>query len=80
MKLPANTIIPREKATDYLLIPQARGDKTAFLDRAGYTLANAEDGYSAEMFNASATRWPSSRSRNPQLKRFAKMKCAASGR
>jgi hypothetical protein len=42
MKLPANTIIPREKATDYLLIPQARGDKSAFLKRAGYTLQNAE--------------------------------------
>lgn len=42
MKLPANTIIPREKATEYLLIPQARGDKSAFLERAGYRLENAE--------------------------------------
>jgi hypothetical protein len=42
VKLPANTIIPREKATGYLLIPQARGDKSAFLERAGYTLVRAE--------------------------------------
>ena len=42
MKLPANTIIPGEKATEYLLIPQARGDKSAFLERAGYRLENAE--------------------------------------
>ena len=37
MKLPANTIIAREKATLYLLVPQARGDKSGFLERAGYT-------------------------------------------
>jgi hypothetical protein len=42
MKLPAATIIPKEKVTDYLLIPQARGDKSAFLERAGYTLGEAE--------------------------------------
>ncbi len=42
MTLPANTIIASEKATHYLLVPQARGDKSAFLERAGYTLANAE--------------------------------------
>lgn len=42
MKLPENTIIPTEKATRYLLVPQARGDKSAFLERAGYTLANAD--------------------------------------
>ena len=41
MKLPATTIIPREKVTRYLLIPQARGDKSAFLGRAGYTLESA---------------------------------------
>src|SRR5438874_2450726 len=37
MKLPADTVIRREKITEYLLVPQARGDKSAFLNRAGYT-------------------------------------------
>ena len=43
MKLPTTTIISAEKATLYLLVPQARGDKSAFLARAGYTLDNPED-------------------------------------
>lgn len=42
MKLPANTIIAHEKVTGYLLVPQARGDKSAFLERAGYTLESAD--------------------------------------
>ena len=42
MKLPANTIIAREKVTLYLLIPQARGDKAVFLERAGYALEDAD--------------------------------------
>ena len=42
MNLPADTVIPIEKATRYLLAPQARGDKSAFLQRAGYTLENAD--------------------------------------
>ena len=42
MKLPANSLIPLEKLTCYLLVPLARADKSAFLARAGYTLANAE--------------------------------------
>jgi hypothetical protein len=42
MKLPPNTAIPIEKATHYLLVPQARGDKSAFLQRAGYTIENAD--------------------------------------
>lgn len=41
MKLPANTSIATEKLTRYLLVQQARGDKSAFLARAGYTLENA---------------------------------------
>ena len=41
MKLPPNCVIPVEKATRYLLVPQARGDKSAFLQRAGYTLETA---------------------------------------
>ncbi len=42
MKLPANTIIVREKVTRYLLVPQARGDKSGFLERAGYALEDAD--------------------------------------
>lgn len=42
MKLPANTIIAREKVTGYLLVPQARGDKSGFLELAGYTLEHAD--------------------------------------
>lgn len=37
MKLPADAIIARDKFTHYLLVPQARGDKSAFLALAGYT-------------------------------------------
>ncbi len=42
MKLPANTVIVREKVTRYLLVPQARGDKSGFLERAGYTQGDAD--------------------------------------
>jgi hypothetical protein len=35
MKLPADAIIAREKLTRYLLVRQARGDKSAFLAQAG---------------------------------------------
>jgi Domain of unknown function (DUF6883) len=42
MKLPADAIIAPEKLTRYLLVHQARGDKSAFLKRAGYTLENAD--------------------------------------
>jgi hypothetical protein len=41
MKLPAGTVIARDKITRYLLIPQARGDKSGFLGAAGYTSDNA---------------------------------------
>jgi len=41
MKLPADTIIVKDRLTRYLLLPQARGDKSAFLAQAGYTLENA---------------------------------------
>jgi hypothetical protein len=43
MKLPTNTIIFREKVTGYLLVPQARGDKSGFLERAGYTREDADE-------------------------------------
>jgi len=42
MKLPADTVIALEKVTHYLLVPQVRGDKSGFLERAGYTVANAD--------------------------------------
>ena len=41
VKLPADSLIPLEKLTCYLLVRLARADKSAFLARAGYTLANA---------------------------------------
>ncbi len=40
MKLPENTIIAREKLTDYLLIPKKRNDKSKWLVGAGYTPEN----------------------------------------
>jgi hypothetical protein len=42
MKLPADTTIAEDKLTRYLLLPQTRGDKSAFLARAGYTLEKAD--------------------------------------
>ncbi|HEV2394632.1 MAG TPA: hypothetical protein VG146_19950 [Verrucomicrobiae bacterium] len=41
MKLPLDSDVPFEKLTHYLLVPQARADKSAFLARAGYTPATA---------------------------------------
>lgn len=41
MKLPADSLIPLEKLTCYLLVPLPRADKSAFLARGGYVLANA---------------------------------------
>ena len=43
MKLPRDTIITREKITEYLLVRQARSDKSAFLERGGYTAANPDE-------------------------------------
>jgi hypothetical protein len=42
VKLPPDTTIAREKLTGYLLVRQTRGDKSTFLNRAGYTVANAD--------------------------------------
>ena len=42
MKLPADTVIARDKLTRYLLVPQARGDKSAFLAGAGYISETAD--------------------------------------
>ena len=41
MKLPADTVIAREKLTDYLLSPRDDHDKSGFLRLAGYSCANA---------------------------------------
>ena len=42
MRLPADATIAREKLTRYLLVHQPRGEKSAFLARAGYKLKNAD--------------------------------------
>jgi hypothetical protein len=42
VKLPAHAAIAPEKLTKYLLVRQARGDKSAFLAEAGYTTANPD--------------------------------------
>lgn len=42
MKLPSDSVIAPEKLTSYLLVRQARGDKSTFLASAGYTLENSE--------------------------------------
>ncbi len=36
MRLPPDATIAEDKLTRYLLLPQARGDKSAFLAQAGY--------------------------------------------
>lgn len=41
MKLPADSEIPSDKLTRYLLVPLPRGDKSKFLARGGYTAENA---------------------------------------
>ncbi|THJ20623.1 MAG: hypothetical protein CAF45_013765 [Nitrospira sp. CG24E] len=41
MRLPADTVIAIDKLLRYLLLPQVRGDKSAFLSQAGYQLENA---------------------------------------
>jgi hypothetical protein len=40
VKLPEDSHIAPEKLTRYLLVSQARGDKSAYLALAGYTLDN----------------------------------------
>lgn len=41
MRLPETTVVSEEKLTHYLLVPQARGDKSRFLALAGYTPEHA---------------------------------------
>lgn len=40
MKIPPDAIIPPEKLTRYLLVPRSKNDKSRFLARGGFTLAN----------------------------------------
>ncbi|MFM2295016.1 MAG: hypothetical protein RLZZ350_1429 [Verrucomicrobiota bacterium] len=42
MNLPSHTTIAPEKIANYLLVRQARGDKSLFLARAGYSINHAE--------------------------------------
>ena len=42
MRLSTDAVIAADKLTRYLLVPQLRGDKSAFLGEAGYTADNAE--------------------------------------
>ena len=42
MKLPPDAFIATEKLTHYLLVRQARADKSQFLAKAGYSLENAD--------------------------------------
>ena len=42
MRLPPDATIAEDKLTRYLLLPQARGDKSAFLAQAGYGQENMQ--------------------------------------
>ena len=42
VKIPDDAIIPREKLTNYLLVPQRKNDKSGFLAQAGFTQANPD--------------------------------------
>ncbi len=42
MKIPDDAIIADDKITRYLLVPQARNDKSKFLAQAGFTQDNPE--------------------------------------
>lgn len=42
MKIPEDVIIPRDKVTAYLLMPQPKNDKSAFLAQAGFTQENPD--------------------------------------
>lgn len=42
VKIPNNAIIPKEKLTHYLLVPQRKNDKSGFLAQAGFTQENPD--------------------------------------
>ncbi|MEO1664725.1 MAG: DUF6883 domain-containing protein [Chloroflexota bacterium] len=44
MRIPAEAaVIPPEKLTKYLLVPQVKNDKSKFLAQAGFTLDNPDE-------------------------------------
>lgn len=43
MRIPEDAVIPEDKITRYLLVQQARNDKSKFLAQAGFTQENPED-------------------------------------
>jgi hypothetical protein len=42
MRIPEDSIVPDDKITRYLLVPQLRNDKSKFLAQAGFTPENSE--------------------------------------
>lgn len=42
MRIPANAVIPREKLTDYLLVPRPTNDKSRYLGLGGFDLTNVD--------------------------------------
>ena len=42
MRIPEDLIIPDDKITHYLLVPQLRNDKSKFLAQAGFTQESSE--------------------------------------
>ena len=42
VKIPDEAVIPREKLTLYLLMPQRKNDKSGFLAQAGFTQENPD--------------------------------------
>ena len=43
MRIPEDLIIPDDKITRYLLVPQLRNDKSRFLAQAGFTQENSAE-------------------------------------
>lgn len=42
MRIPEGAVVPREKLTDYLLVPQVKNDKSKFLAQVGFTQENPD--------------------------------------
>jgi hypothetical protein len=42
LKIPPEAVIAEDKLTRYLLVPRPKNDKSKFLARAGFTLANPD--------------------------------------
>lgn len=64
MKLPADATIAPVKFTRYLLLLQLRSDKSRYLARAGYTVANVErliDDLRSQILPLDAVLWRSTR-------------------